>query len=98
MATIKRAKMQTAADGRKLATVVFTPQVPNPAAQSDVEVVFEIQKCDAAHLDGEPWAVIGPLSCTQMDTREPYTLSKPQRQATIQAAIVAAAEAQSTFW
>lgn len=91
-ATIKRARMQQAADGRPLATVVFTPQVPNPAAQADVEVVFEVLKCQAAHLDGEPYAVVGPLSCTLTDTREPYTLSQPQRKAVIDAALVAAAE------
>lgn len=98
MATIKRTRIQVATDGRKTASVVFTPQVPNPATQSDVEVIFEVQKCGAAHLDGDPYAVIGPLSCTLMDTREPYILSMPQRQAVIEAAIVAAAETEVTFW
>ena len=66
--------------------------MPNPAAQADVEVVFEVQKCQAAHLDGEPYAVVGPLSCTLTDTREPYNLSRPQRGVVIDAALVAAAE------
>lgn len=98
MATIKRSKIEEAADGRKLATVLFTPQVPNPAAQADVEVIFEVQKSDAVHLHGDPWAVIGPLSCTLTDTREPYTLSKEQRKVVIAAALVVASEAEGIDW
>lgn len=90
--TIKRALIQQAADGRRIATVVFTPQVPNPATQADVEVVFEVQKCQAVHLDLDPYAVVGPISCTLTDTREPYNMSRPQRGAVIDAVLVAAAE------
>ena len=93
MATINLSEVQEAADGRKLVLVVFSPQVPNPASQSDVEVIFEYQQVQAAHLDGEPFAIIGPLSCTLADTREPYVMSKPQRQAVVEAALIAVAEA-----
>lgn len=98
MATIKSSKVSTAADGRQIARVVFTPQVPNPAAQSDVEVVFEIQKAEAAHLSCDPYAVVGPLSCTTMDTREIYNLSKEQRKAVIQAALAIVAEEDGHAW
>lgn len=100
MATIKRSNIEVVADGRKVAKVQFTPQVPNPAAQSDVEVVFEVQKSNSVHFnhEGTPFAVIGPLSCTLVDTREPYTLSKDQRQVVIQAALDAAAEAEEIDW
>jgi len=98
MATINRSQIEQAADGRRIASVLFTPQVPNPAAQSDVEVIFEVQKSDTIHLHGEPYAVIGPLSCTLVDTREPYTLSKDQRHAVIMAALAAAADADGIPW
>lgn len=98
MATIKRSKFEEAADGRKIATVIFTPQVPNPATQADVEVIFEVQKCDAVHLHGDPYAVIGPLSCTLTDTRETYNLSKDQRKVVIAAALTVASEAEGIHW
>jgi len=98
MATIKRATVGTSADGRRIVSVTFTPQVPNPASQADVEVIFEVQKSDMIHLHGDPYAVIGPLSCTLTDTRETYVLSKPQRQAVIQAALTATASADGISW
>ncbi len=99
MATIKSTTLDTTTDGKKrLAKVIFTPQVPNPANQPDVEVVFEVRKVEAAHLDGEPYAVVGPLSCTRMDTRQPYVLSDEQQEAVIDAAIVRAAEEDGLSW
>lgn len=97
MATIKRSKIEEAADGRKLATVVFTPQVPNPAAQADVEVIFEIEKVESLTLDGDPW-FLTPLSCTQMDTREPYILSDVQRKVVKQAAVQVASDTKGFSW
>jgi hypothetical protein len=93
MPTIKSTRLSETTDGKKrLAKVLFTPQVPNPACQFDVEVTFEVRRLDAAHLDGDPYAVI-LLSCTRVDTREPYTLSDEQKDAVIDSACVAAAEA-----
>lgn len=98
MATIISSLFDETADGRKIARVVFTPQVPNPAAQSDVEVIWEIQKSEDVSLEGDPYAIIGPLSCTLVDTREPYVMSQTQRQAVIRAALSAASEAEGANW
>lgn len=94
-ATLKRTQVQESTDGRKIVIVVFTPQVPNPASQADIEVVFEVQRADAAHLDQDPIGLVGPLSCTRTDTREVHTLSKPQRKVVVDAALVAIAEEKS---
>jgi len=92
MATIKKTTLSKSTDGtQRLAKVRFTPQVPNPANQHDVEAVFEVKKVEAAHLDGDPYAVV-LLSCTNVDTREPYVMSREQRDAVIKAALVEAAE------
>ena len=93
MTSIRSSKIDETADGRKIARVVFTPLVPNPAAQSDVEVIWEVQKSEEVNLDGDPYAIIGPLSCTLMDTRENYVMSQTQRQAVIRAALSAASDA-----
>jgi hypothetical protein len=99
MATIKSTTLTETSDGaRRLAKVQFTPQVPNPADQHDVEVVFEIRRLNAPHLEGEPYAVVGPLSVTRTDTREPYTLSEEQRSEVIDAAISEAAEDDGLGW
>lgn len=97
MATIRASALDETADGRKVVRVRFTPQVPNPAAQSDVEVFFEVTKVDDCSLDGDPYAVVF-LSSTLVDTREPYPLSKTQRDLTIQAAVRAASEAKGLHW
>jgi len=97
MATIKRSAIEEAADGRKLATVLFTPQVPNPASQADVEVIFEIEKVENMSLDGDPW-FLTPLSCTLTDTREPYILSGTQRKVVRQAAVQVASDAKGLTW
>ncbi len=99
MATIKSTKLEQSTNGKKhLAKVIFTPQVPDPANQPDVEVIFEVRKVEAAHLDGEPYAVVGPLSCTRMDTRQPYALSDEQQEAVIDAALVRTAEEDGLSW
>lgn len=87
-----------AVDGRRLAKAVFGPEVPNPARQADVEVIFQVKRADAVHLDGEPYAVIGPLSCTLVDTRESYTLSAEQMDAVTTACLIAAAEDDGLEW
>ncbi len=98
MATIKSTQLdQTTDSTKRLARVLFTPQVPNPANQHDVEVVFEIRRVEAAHLGGEPYAVM-LLSSTRMDTREPYTLSTEQRDAIADAALTKVAEEDDTGW
>ena len=100
MATIKSTTLDRTADGQRLAKVLFTPQGPNPAKEPDVEVVFEVTSVSAAHLDGNPYAVVGPLSCTRTDTRENYRLTREQRDACVEAAIIEAAEGDglgSTF-
>ena len=89
---IKRSKMSEAADGRKTVKVTFTPEVPNPAAQADVEVIFQVEESDDIHPNGEPYALI-PLSCTTTDTREHYALSKPQQREVFQAALSTLADA-----
>jgi hypothetical protein len=92
MATIKKVGLSNTPDGTKrIAKVLFTPQVPNPAQQHDVEVVFEIKKLDAAHLEGDPYAVF-LLSSTRTDTREPYVLSDEQKDVVVKAAGIQAAE------
>lgn len=99
MATIKSTKLDTTTDGsKKLAKVIFTPQVPNPANQHDVEVVFQVKRVDSPLLDGTPYAVIGPLSSTRMDTREPYVLSEEQQDAVIEAALIEASENDGFGW
>jgi hypothetical protein len=91
MATIKRTTVEQSAAGRKLVKVVFTPQTPNPAAEPDVEVVFEIKKAETVSLDADPLGAV-IRSCTQMDTREPYTLTTAQWDAVVEAALEKAAE------
>jgi len=93
MATIKSTTLDETPAGKRLAKVVFQPQGPNPAKEPDIEVVFEMKKLDAVHLDAEPYGVIGPLSCTRTDTREHYRLTEEQRDACIEAAMGATAEA-----
>jgi len=92
MGTITSTRLSRTTDGRKkLVKVKFTPHVPDPANQHSVEVVFEVRTVEAAHLEAEPYAVV-VLSSTRSDTREAYTLSEPQKDAAIEAALVAAAE------
>ena len=100
MASIKSTQLTQTTDGdKRLAKVIFTPQVPNPAGQPDVEVVFEVRETEAIHLSSHrPYAVIGPLSCTRMDTRELYTLSNEQRDAVVEAVIIRAAEMDDPDW
>lgn len=100
MATIKHSFVEEVADGRRVIRVTFTPQVPNPAAQSDVDVVFEVLRSEEMrYTKGIPYAVLGPLSCTLVDTREPYILSRTQYKAVALAAIVAVGEADGfTEW
>jgi hypothetical protein len=97
MPTITASKLEETSDGRKVVRIRFTPQVPNPAAQSDVEAFFEVIKVDDLTLEGDPYAVI-PLSCTQVETREPYTLSKDQKRVLILAALRTASEAKDLHW
>ena len=99
MATIRKSLVEVAADGRRVIRVVFTPQVPNPAAQSDVEVIFEVLRPEEMYVEGVPYAVLGPLSSTLVDTREAYALSQPQQRAVAIAALGAVGEAEGlTEW
>jgi len=98
MASIKSTESTATTDETKqLVKVVFTPQVPNPADQHDVEVVFEVRRVEAGHLDDDPYAVL-LLSSTRVDTREPYTLSVEQRDAVSDAAIVKVSEEDGHDW
>jgi hypothetical protein len=91
-------QLSETADGRKVVSVRFLPQVANPAAQSTVEVVFEVQRCPAPHLDEEPYVLIGPISCTLTDTRELYPLSTEERRLIIEFALQALPETPFNFW
>jgi len=91
MGTIRRIERGASPNGEmKLVKVLFTPQVPNPAKQFDVEAVYQVELLDGV-LDDDK-VVISPLSCTRTDTREPYVMSESQRKAVILAAAEAAAE------
>jgi len=91
-ASINRVRTERSADREKsLVKVRFTPQGPNPAQQTPVEAVFEYQDLDGYVEDKLPLALI-PLSCTTCDTREPYRMSKPMRNAVLQAAMEKIAE------
>ena len=92
MGTIKRTERDVSPDGEiQLVKVTFTPQVPNPAKQFDVEAVFHIERVEAGLLDPDQLAAL-LLSCTRTDTREPYTMSEPQRKVVFAAAVSEAAE------
>ena len=80
-----------AADGRELVCVTFTPSVPNPAQQCDVDTIFDFVRSEAFHPVGDPFALV-QISCTLVDSREPYTLSRTQRDAVIQSALDKLAE------
>lgn len=98
MATIKRVTFHGSTDGRQqLAKVVFTPQVPDPANQHDVEVVFEVKKYDGGIMDTDSYAVI-LLSATNVDTREPYALSREQRSTVIEEVVSQAQDHDSDLW
>mgnify|MGYP001551038135 CR=1 FL=1 len=93
MANIKTTEVGVTTDQTKRVVAVrFTPHGPNPARLGDVEVIFEIKRSDNISLLGQdPFALI-LLSCTDCDTRQPYALSNPQRNAVIDAAMEAALE------
>jgi len=91
MPTIKSVTPETSPEGYRLVKVVFTPQVPNPARQCDVEVVFNIMKLEAGHLATTPYAVF-LVSSTRMDTRVIYPLSNEQSKAASEAALIRVAE------
>jgi hypothetical protein len=91
MASIVRTRLDTSPEGQKLVKVTFTPHVPNPAQQADIEVVYEVMVVQSAMLDADPFALV-QLSATREDTREPYTLSREQREAVVEAATLAVAE------
>jgi len=92
MPTISSIKFSSSSDGHeRLAKVNFTPQVPNPAKQFDVEVVFLIERVAGGSLDYDPYA-IALLSSTRMDTREPYHMSREQLATVRRAAVAQAAD------
>jgi len=86
VATIKKSTTETTPQGVFLVKVLFTPQTPEPAKESDVEAVFEVRRCDGSLLENDRYVVI-PLSCTRKDTREPYQMSKEQRDVCIDVAV-----------
>lgn len=91
MSTIKKINIEPTTDGRKrLVKVTFTPQVPDPANQFDVEVVFQVFLVDSG-LFQNSYGVLC-LSCTRMDTREHYTMSEEQRDGITEAALIAVGE------
>jgi len=92
MATVQRTTLDDSVRGKRLARVVFRPQGPDPSTYPEVEVIFEIKKVDAIHLEGHPYAVIGPLSITRMDTRQTYGINDEQLDVVINAALEKAAE------
>ena len=86
MATIKKVTTEVTPRGVLLVKVLFTPQTPEPAKESDVEAVFEVLKWDTSLLDNDRYVMV-PLSCTRKDTREPYLMSKEQRNVCIDVAM-----------
>lgn len=97
MATIKSTHCFQSADGRRYAEVVFSPQVPNPAQEEDVVVVFSVRTCDIPSLQNDPYAAFFE-SATRVKTRTPYVLSREQREAIENRAIEVAGEDDNLGW
>lgn len=97
MATIHQTRTFESASGKKYVEVTFTPQVPDPAQEESVVVVFSVRACDTPSLQEDAYAVF-LVSSTRCETRQPYTLADEQLEALEDAAINLAANDDGFGW
>ena len=97
MATILQARSFQSADGKRFVEVLFRPQVPDPAQEESVMVVFSVRECNVPSLRGDVYAAFLESS-TRAETRTPYVLSTEQREACEDAAINLAGDDDGLGW
>lgn len=91
--SIKNTRIEPTTDGHKrLVKVTFTPEVPDPSNQFDVEVIFQVWEVDINITSPQDAYAIFFLSSTRKDTREHYVLSESQREGVVVAALSALAD------
>lgn len=94
---VQQAKVENAADGRRLVKVTFTLPSEDPAKQPECQSTFWVTRPEAVHLDGEPFGLL-LLSTIRTDTNEPLVLSVDQTKQVMEAAMIRAAEDAGLSW
>ena len=85
-------------DFQKRYQVTFTPQVPDPAQEESVVVVYCVRPVESAVLRDDAYAAFMESPATRSETRVPYILSTEQREAVEDAAIATAANDDGLGW
>ena len=97
MATINDARCFQNPDGKRYIEVILTPQVPDPAQEESVRVVFGARTAEVPMLKNDPY-VLTFVSSNRRDIGTPYVLSDEQQEACEDAALLEAGNDDGLGW